>query len=142
MNGQDANVEQIVQAVLQHDDEPPSDEYSPYDYGWAVGRTLSEGSAASLVAECLRVLPGSLASSFLDGVLDSASIPNLEDVLFDVLPHAREVSSASPIVGYLLEKCKHDPVDLVTRLLSRIQQTSDEGAQNRLAYALWFPVRD
>lgn len=136
------DIEQIVRNVLRDDGDPPSADYSPYDYGAEVAREVNEDSARLLVTESLRVLPGSLAESFLNGVLDHHSITSLKDILLEALPHGREIGSATAVVGFLLNRCHMTRLDLVAWLASEIQRTAEPHAQDLYAFATWLVFGD
>ena len=136
------DVKQIVRNVLRDDADPPSADYSPYDYGSEVARDVSEESAPLLVGESIRVLPGSLAESFLNGVLDHRSIASLGDILLEALPHGREIGSATAVVGFLLNRCHMTRLDLIVRLTGEIQRTPESHAQDLYAFAIWLVLGD
>ena len=131
-------IKRIVDAVIQNDLAPPSAEYSTHDYGNNIARSLTPDGAALLVSACLKSLPGSLAATFLDGVLESIEVPQLEHVLLTSLSHTSEVSSAGPIVDWLIAHCDLGPGDIAKKMLYAIHNTTDAQAQNTHAYALWI----
>jgi hypothetical protein len=135
-------VDQIIRAVIRDDIEPPSNDYSVYDYGAEVARSLNQTSASSLIIESLRSLPASLAESFLEGVLDRVSILNLQDILFVALPQVSEITSAATIVQFLIERSAMARPALAMRLLSDIQRTREPHVQNVYAYAILTTLGD
>jgi hypothetical protein len=136
------DVKQVVRNVLRDDGDPPSADYSPYDYGAEVAHKVNEESVPLLITESLQVLPGSLAESFLNGVLDHHSIASLKDSLFEALPRGREIGSATAIVSFLLNRCHMTRLDLVSRLATEIQRTTEAHAQDLYAFAIWLVFGD
>ena len=131
------NVQQIIHNVLRNDENPPSADYSIYDYAAEVARDLDKGLLPALVTESIRQLPSATAMSLLENVLDYVSVPSLKDVLLDVLPQCRDVTSAGNVVGLLAERCKMRRFELAMRLIAGIQQAADPCAQSNYAYALF-----
>lgn len=141
MTMSDSDIGAIVQSVLQHDLDPPSEDYGSYDYGVLIAQRLGPEAVAPLIVECLSTLPSGLAGSFIEGVLEGTTVSNLEDLLVDVLPRVREVSSAGVVVGLLVEQRGVRPTEFATQLLARIRGTIDPDEQNRLAYAVYSTFR-
>ena len=137
----EAEVRFVVRSVLQYDLAPPSGDYSSYDYGVSVGQKLDPEAVVPLIIECLIALPSGLAESFIEGVLEGATVPHLEDPLIDVVSRVREVSSAGVVVDLLVGQCGVRPTELATRLLTRMRDPTDPNQQNRLAYAVYSTFR-
>jgi hypothetical protein len=135
---EEPNVSQILADLLRDDERPPSLNYSAFDTGSALVGQLDRADTDLLLMESIRVLPGSLAESFLEGVfsqLPQDALPRLREPLFDSLKAAKEVTSAATVVS-LIKRCQIPDLELVSRLLVQIELAPTERPQNIYSYAL------
>jgi hypothetical protein len=131
------NVQRIIQNVMRDDENPPSTDYSILSYAAEVARDLDKGLLPALVTESFRQLPSSTAMSLLENVLNHVSVPSLKDVLLDVLPQGREVTSAGNVVRLLAERCQMRRFELAMRLIEGIRLAVEPRAQNNYAYGIF-----
>lgn len=127
----------IVDQVLRNDMDPPSDEYSPYDFGAHIARHISEDVAKDVVRKSFEILPGTLAASFLEGFLQNVALHQLDTLLLEALLHSREIGAGGAIVEFLQNFCGLSADDIARRILVQLSATRDGNEQNRLSYALW-----
>jgi hypothetical protein len=137
-----AVVEQIISNVLKNDADPPSDDYSAYDYGARATRGFDEMSASLLIIESFRRLPASLAESFIEGILDQIPVLQLNDTLFSALPQVCDVTSAATIARLVASRGRIPRLNILMRLFSGMRQTAHEHEQNAYAYAIWTTLGD
>ena len=91
----------IVAELLAFDECPPDAEYSPFEHGERVGSEISPSEAGILILECWKSLPGTLAASFLEGLLEATNIESLDLILLDSIRSSQEVGSVGAIVNLL-----------------------------------------
>jgi len=135
-------IRQIISQVLRDDNNPPTADYSPYDYGLEVGQRLDERALADLVIECVRHLPSSLAESFLNGALEERSGILMKNALLKALPQGHETDSASAVLSLLRERSLITRLDLAMHILSEIRETKEAKAQDIYAFAMLIMLGD
>ncbi|GIW99332.1 MAG: hypothetical protein KatS3mg111_2665 [Pirellulaceae bacterium] len=130
------NVDATIRELLSFDSEPPNEDYSPLEHGEQLGSGLSPGVARELVIACWQSLPATLAETFLEGLLEKASINEPVATMLQCLENAREVSSASSIVRILRRKYNVSSEKIVEYAVTRLGSATDKAVQDRLAYAI------
>lgn len=134
-----SRVTQIIQEVIRNDADPPSEDYSPYDFGFRAANGMDEEQVRLLINESVRCLPGALAESFLNGVFDQTGLNiSLAGTLLDALPEGSEIGSSAAVVCLLREKFKMPRLDLFRRLVFELERTNKPHSQDLYAFAIWI----
>lgn len=140
MNHSDLDNSEILELVATYDIEPPDENYSPEEHGEELRRTLALNRIGDLAGDCVRQLPSSLASSFLEGFLTQAEPREVAESLLRSIPFAKEVGAAGDVVSLLRTRCHIEPTEILERLISLFPAATSEAEQDRLASAVRYLV--
>ncbi len=131
---------EVLVLLLNYDAEPPDEEYSPHEHGLQLREAFSCENAAELAGDCIRHLPGSLASSFLEGFLGSESDTTIATALLNSIPHAKETGSAGDAVSLLRNNFRMSRSAILTRICELLVASRTEAEQDRLSTAVRYLV--
>lgn len=131
-------IDEIIDAVLRDDENPPDEDYSPADAATRLSGTLSDADVRSFTFVALRRLPACLASSLLEPLLQSRTHAVDPDTFYDAVVVGRQVDTSHVVVCLLVEVLGISSAEVAATFLSRLDSATDEEVQDRLAYGLWF----
>ncbi|MBL9080869.1 MAG: hypothetical protein JNK76_03635 [Planctomycetales bacterium] len=132
----DLAVERIVQRVHEYFTDPPSEDYSTYDFGREIARTLPAIYHQDVVRRCYEALSGVLAESFLEGFLELTALPELGNLLLDRIATTADIGAAAGIVRLAQEFGGLTAQQTADGIIERFLVATDSSQQDRLAYAL------
>ena len=130
----------VVENLLAFDANPPDVNYSPFDYGESVATNVCEPEAKQIVEQCLRLLPGTLATSFLEGFLGRYLPDSIDLILMHTIPEVQDLGSAGSIVELLRQSCGMEDQEIADRILDSMKDLNAGAAQDRLSFALWSVI--
>lgn len=128
---------EFIHDVFARDENPASDDDTPYAAGQMAVSVFSQEELPDLVRDAIRLMPASTLGDFIDGICSRTTIPHIDQLLLDALPRASDVTSGCTVVRFLRESHGVSATILAESLLRLLAVASSDAGKNALAYGLY-----